>query len=213
VNRRLAAQLAGALLVGVLLAGCTSSSGATSTASPTTAELNDRGSSVYQGVGLTPPQPRPQFTLRDTSGASFKFGQATAGKPTLLFFGYTNCPDVCPTTLADVANALASVPATLRSKTQVVFVSTDVKNDTAAVLKAYLAKFDADLPTKFIGLTGTQSQIDAAQVASHITLAEDGGQTHSAEVLLYGSDDYARVAFLQSNNESDQIAHDLKLIG
>jgi protein SCO1/2 len=69
-----------------------------------------------------------------------------------------------------------------------------------------------DLPTKYIGLNGTQAEIDAAQVASHVTLAEDGGQTHSAEVLLYGSDDYARVSFLQSTNESGQIAHDLQLV-
>jgi protein SCO1/2 len=211
---RWAAILAVALTaLGSLLAGCGSSSGSAAKSSATTAELNDRvNGSTYQGVGLTPPQPRPQFTLKDTSGRTFKFGSATAGKPTLLFFGYTNCPDVCPQTLADITNALTTVPAKLKAETRVVFVTTDVKHDTAAVLKSYLGKFDVDLATKFIGLYGTQSEIDAAQVASHITLAEDGGQTHSAEVLLYGSDDYARVAFLQSTNESGQIAHDLQLV-
>jgi protein SCO1/2 len=201
------------LLIGVaavgLLAACTSAGGK---AGQTPSELNGRPDSTYQGVGLTPPQPRPQFTLTDTSGKSFKFATDTAGKPTLLFFGYTNCPDVCPTTLADIANALKSVPTDVRTATQVVFVTTDVKRDTGPVVAAYLRKFDVELPTKFIGLHGSQSQIDAAQVAAHVTLAEDGGQTHSAEVLLYGSDDYARVSFLQSNNEADQISHDLQLV-
>ncbi len=195
-----------AVLLLAVLAGCGGS------AKPTPTELNDHTDARYQGLGLVPPLPRPQFTLTDTSGRAFKFGSATAGKPTLLFFGYTHCPDVCPTTLADVAIALRAVPAAVRSATQVVFVTTDVRHDTRAVLKAYLAKFDAGLPNRFIGLTGTQTAIDAAQVTAHVTLAEDEGQTHSAQVLLYGSDDYARVAFLQSNNESDQVAHDLPLV-
>lgn len=196
-------------LVLLVLSACTSG-GSKGTAQPS--ELNDHTGSRYQGVGLTPPQPRPQFSLTDTAGHRFRFGTATAGKPTLLFFGYTHCPDVCPTTLADIAEALRTSPVKLRAATQIVFVTTDIKRDTAAVLKAYLAKFDPDLPTKFIGLTGAQAEIDAAQAAAHVTLAEDEGQTHSAEVLLYGSDDYARVAFLQGNDESTQIAHDLPLV-
>lgn len=202
---------AGAGLLAVLLvAGC--GAGSSGSAQPKPSELNDHTDSTYQGLGLVPPQPRPQFTLTDTAGRQFKFANVTAGKPTLLFFGYTHCPDVCPTTLADVANGLRAAPAAVRAVTQVVFVTTDVKRDTAPVLKSYLAKFDSGLPNRFIGLTGTQSAIDAAQAAAHVTLAEDEGQTHSSQVLLYGTDDYARVAFLQSNNEAAQVAHDLPLV-
>ena len=57
-----------------------------------------------------------------------------------------------------------------------------------------------------------ESLIDAAQAAAHVAVAEDGGQTHSAQVLLYGADDYARVAFAQSTNEQKQIEHDLPLV-
>ncbi|MBV9823988.1 MAG: SCO family protein [Actinobacteria bacterium] len=206
------ARLAALLLVAAL-AGCVSGSAGTPTASPSASELNDHAAgSGYSGLGLDPPQPRPQFTLTDTAGKTFRFGTQTAGKPTLLFFGYTTCPDVCPTTLADIANGLRGVPETVRKQTQVVFVTTDVKHDTAAVLKSYLAKFDPGLPNRFIGLRGTQSEVDAAQVAAHVTLAEDEGRTHSSEVLLYGSDDYARVAFLQSTNQAEQVAHDLPLV-
>lgn len=205
-----AVSVLGALL---LAAGCTSSGSTGAAAHTSASELNEAGGTgPYQGMGLTPPQPRPQFTLTDTSGRPFSFGKALSGVPTLLYFGYTSCPDVCPTTLADIANALSATPAAVRQKTRVVFVTTDVKHDTGPVIAKYLAKFDPALPNKFIGLYGTQSQIDAAQVAAHVTLAEGDGQTHSASVLLYGSDDYARVSFLQSNNETAQIAHDLQLI-
>jgi protein SCO1/2 len=175
-------------------------------------ELTGRADGKYDGLGLTPPQPRPQFTLTDTLGKQFRFGTATKGKPTMLFFGFTHCPDICPATLADLAVGLRQVPASVRKATQVVFVTTDVKRDTAPVIATWLRHFDRDLPNKFIGLRGTQVQVDAAQAAAHVTLAEDAGQTHSSQVLLYGADDYASVAFLQSNNQADQVAHDLPLV-
>ena len=205
MTRRLAAVVAAVALVA---AAC--SSGA---AAPQPSELHDKPTGGrYQGFGLVPPQPRPSFTLTDTSGKSYAFGRATAGKPTLLYFGYTHCPDVCPTTMADIGQALRTVPSDIQRRTQVVFVTTDVKRDTGPVMAAWLAHFDTDLPNRFVGLTGTQAQIDAAQAAAHVQLAEDEGQQHSAEVLLYGSDDYARVQYLQSTNEADQIGHDLPLV-
>jgi protein SCO1 len=211
--RRPARALALLAVGSVLLAGCGSSgSGSSGTAQSTSSELNDHTDPTFSGLGLTPPQPRPQFTLTDTAGKSYRFGQATAGKPTLLYFGYTHCPDVCPTTLADISQALQAAPAAIRQDTQVVFVTTDVKRDTPSVLKAYLKQFDPGLPNPFVGLTGSQAEIDAAQVAAHVTLAEDEGQTHAAEVLLYGSDDYAHVAFLQSTDEAAQMTHDLALV-
>ncbi|MCW2539675.1 MAG: senC [Frankiales bacterium] len=208
-RRRLLAVLCSVLLVAGLASACTSGNAAPE---PSSSELNDHTDATFQGLGLTPPQPRPQFTLLDTSGKPYKFGSATAGRPTLLYFGYTNCPDVCPLTMANIATALRAEPAELRAKTDVVFVTTDIKHDTGPVLKSYLAHFDADLPNKFIGLYGTQNQIDAAQSASHVVLAQDDGQTHSSQVLLYGPDDYARVSFLQSNNQSEAMQHDLALV-
>lgn len=205
MTRRVAAVLAAVALVA---AAC--SSGA---AAPQPSELNDKPTGgVYQGFGLIPPQPRPSFTLTDTSGTGYAFGRATAGKPTLLYFGYTHCPDVCPTTMADIGQALRKLPTDIQRRTQVVFVTTDVKRDSGPVMAAWLAHFDTDLPNRFVGLTGTQAQIDAAQAAAHVQLAEDEGQQHSAQVLLYGSDDYARVQYLQSTNEADQIVHDLPLV-
>jgi len=197
----------GALALAVL-AACSSGSGSP----PRRSELNDNPKvGRYQGFGLLPPQPRPSFTLTDTDGKRFSLSQ-TAGRPTLLYFGYTHCPDVCPTTMADIAQALQDVPAKVRQATYVVFVTTDVKHDTGPVIAAWLRHFDPGLPRQFVGLTGSQAQIDAAQASAHVQLAEDDGQLHAADVVLYGADDYAHVKYLQSDNESDQISHDLQLV-
>jgi protein SCO1 len=196
-----------ALAVVVTLAACSSA------AKPSPSDLNDVPSSgPYQGVGMLPPQPRPSFTLTDTAGRPFSFGQATSGHPTLLFFGYTQCPDVCPTTMADIRTALASLPLTEQQKVYVVFVSTDVRHDTAAAVRTWLGQFTGGVHATFVGLIGSQAQIDAAQTAAHITLATDGGLTHSARVLLYGADNYARVSFLQGSDEAQQMAHDMPLV-
>ena len=166
---------------------------------------------AYAGIDLAEPYRRPTFTLTDTSGASYDFKSATAGKPTLLFFGYTNCPDVCPTTMADIAVALRGLDAALVQQLQVVFVTTDPTRDTPAVLGEWLGRFDADLPTRFIGLTGDQATIDQAQLSTGVPLAEDGGKLHSSLLLLYGSDDEAHVAF-DAGNTSRDIASDLRRV-
>ena len=199
-----------AALAALALAGCSSSH--PSAASKT--GLNDQAGATgkYLGFPLEPAQPRPQFTLTDTAGKPFAFGTATAGHPTLLFFGYTNCPDVCPETMADIRLALKSLPAELQKKTYVVFVSTDVKRDNAGVITKWLSYFTPDVQATYVGLRGTDDQVHAAEASAHVMLSEEDGQTHSAEVLLFGPDDYAHVAFNSSSNEQQSIAHDLKVV-
>ena len=169
----------------------------------------DRG--PYAGREISEPKPRPEFTLTDQDGASFDFATRTAGQPTLLFFGYANCPDVCPTTMADVALALDSVPADLAARTQVVFVTTDPARDTAEFLGEYLARFDQGLPTRFIGLTGTQLEVETAQSVAGVPLAESEGTMHATSLFLYGPDDVARVMFSAGDTQAE-IAQDLRTI-
>jgi protein SCO1/2 len=202
------------LSAGLAMAGCSGSASAENEGghhhgdAPAAVEApEDR----YAGVDLAQPYHRPSFTLTDTSGAGFDFKAATAGRPTLLFFGYTNCPDVCPTTMADVAIALRGVEADLAEQVQVVFVTTDPAVDTPEVLGEYLDRFDADLPTRFIGLTGSQDLIDQAQLSAGVPLAEDEGRVHSSLLLLYGPDDEADVAFDAGNTARD-IADDLEAV-
>jgi protein SCO1/2 len=201
-----------AVAVGLLLAGCggdADAGGHDHGSAVASVESTDDG--PYSGINLTDPYVKPEFTLTDSTGAAFDFADRTAAGPTLLFFGYTNCPDVCPTTMADIAVALRKVDPAVAAETSVVFVTTDPARDTPPVLGGYLDQFDADLPTQFIGLSGDQSQIDQAQLAAGVPLAEDMGQTHSAYLLLYGTDGEADVLFDAENSGAD-IAHDLALV-
>jgi protein SCO1/2 len=165
----------------------------------------------FAGLDLAEPYRRPTFTLTDTTGGQYDFRAVTGGRPTLLFFGYTQCPDICPTTMADVAVALRGLEADVAEQVQVVFVTTDPTFDTPDVLGEYLGRFDADLPSSFVGLTGSQEAIDAAQLSAGVPLAEEDGRMHSSLLLLYGSDDEAKVAFDAGNTARD-IADDLHLV-
>ncbi|MCV2490809.1 SCO family protein [Geodermatophilus sp. YIM 151500] len=165
----------------------------------------------YAGIDLPEPYQRPSFTLTDTDGQPYDFTAETAGTPTLLFFGYTNCPDICPTTMADVAVALRQLDPAVAEGVRVVFVTTDPATDTPQVLGEYLDLFDADLPTGFVGLTGDQATIDQAQLSAGVPLAEDQGRLHSSLLLLYSADDEAPVAFDAGNTPRD-IADDLALV-
>jgi protein SCO1/2 len=203
-----------ALAAGLLVAGC--GAGAEADAgghdhSAAVASVSSTDDGRYAGLHLTQPYQKPEFTLTDTTGAPYDFGARTGSRPTLLFFGYTHCPDVCPTTMADIALALRKVDPAVAAETSVVFVTTDPARDTPGVLGAYLDQFDADLPTQFTGLTGDQSQIDQAQLAAGVPLAQDMGQTHSALLLLYGTKGEADVAFDAGNTGAD-IAHDLAVV-
>jgi protein SCO1/2 len=207
--------------VAALLTACTSSAAETSDHSAghdhstmVPSELNDQAKvGNFDGAGLVPPKARPSFVLKDTDGQTVDFGTSTAGRPTMLFFGYTHCPDECPTTFADINLALRQVPAAVRSQTLVVFVTTDVKRDTGPVIRKWLDQFAVGLdPKQFIGLYGTQAEIDAAQGASGIPIATDDGETHAASVQLYGPDDYAHVQFLLGDTEQKAMVHDLPIV-
>ncbi|CAA9296037.1 MAG: Cytochrome oxidase biogenesis protein Sco1/SenC/PrrC, thiol-disulfide reductase involved in Cu(I) insertion into CoxII Cu(A) center [uncultured Actinomycetospora sp.] len=154
-----------ALLGGVLLlTGC--SAGVASTPTATTAGAAFHG---QEPPGELPE--RPSFVLTDTDGESFDFADETSGRPTLLYFGYTNCPDECPTAMADIAGALRVAEPEVAGKTRVVFVTTDPDRDSGAVLRRWLDKFDTD----YVGLTGTQAEVDAAQEAVGVAPAAKGG--------------------------------------
>ena len=205
------------LAAGLALAGCSGPAAAEGQDGGDTGHDHSAGATVegpddvYAGVDLPEPYRRPSFTLTDTAGAEYDFRERTGGKPTLLFFGYTTCPDICPATMADVAVALRGLDPALTEQVQVVFVTTDPAFDTPQVLGEYLGRFDADLPVQFVGLTGEQELIDQAQLSAGVPLAEDDGRLHSSLLRLYGTDDEAPVAFDAGNTARD-IAADLELV-
>lgn len=168
----------------------------------------------YRGNVLAAPIPRPDFTLTDTSGAPFAFGPATRNRVTLLYFGYTNCPDICPTHMTHIATALRHLPANIASQVEVVFVTTDPARDTAPVLRAWLNKFD----THFIGLRGTIDEIHAAEQAAGEPLSTTeppvNGQyavSHAGWVIAFTKDNQAHVLYPAGTTTADW-EHDLPLL-
>jgi protein SCO1/2 len=154
-----------------------------------------------RGVLLGTPQPRPSFTLTTVDGRRFDFRTETGGHFTLLFFGYTHCPDVCPIHVANVSRVLKELPLDVSRRVRFVFVTTDPERDTPERLKAWLAAFHPD----FIGLTGTADEIRAAQLAASLMPAvkqiPDSTNPgvylvgHAAQVIAYTSDDSAHVVY------------------
>jgi protein SCO1/2 len=122
-----------ALVLGSLLAGCAQSHADT-----------------FSGAELPKPYHVPATSLTDTSGQMFSLATSTRKRLTLLFFGYTHCPDECPTTMATLASAMLQLDAADRANVQVVFVTTDPARDNRAVLRHWLDRFSSS----FVGLTG-----------------------------------------------------------
>jgi len=169
----------------------------------------------YHGGLVSPPLPKPKFRLTDTSGKAFDFCAKTQGYVTLLFFGYTHCPDMCPLQMHMIADALRKLPPTITGQFKVVFVTTDPARDTPQVLRMYLDHFNK----RFIGLTGSQEAIEAAQVAASLPTAKKGSTPpdgnyevgHSAFVLAYTKDNLAHVIYPVGLKSEDWV-HDLPFL-
>lgn len=120
-----------------------------------------RPSSGLSGTDIGDVIARPVLALPDTDGRTFDLRQRPADELTAVFFGYTNCPDVCPTTMADLAAARRQLGGADRDHVRVVFVTEDPKTDTPAVLRRWLDRFDST----FVGLVGgdprTEQALDA----------------------------------------------------
>ena len=166
--------------------------------------------------GLLPdPLPqKPHFTLTDTAGRPFPFTSATRGKLTYLYFGYTHCPDACPTTMTDLAYALRKQRLSVRRQIDVVFVTVDPRRDTRAVLRTWLDHYN----TSFVGLRGTQQQVVAAERQAGVPLAPPTKETgsnyavsHSSIVLAYSPDGRAHAVYTQGFH-ANAYAHDMPLL-
>jgi protein SCO1 len=150
--------------------------------------------------------------LTDQTGKPFS-SAALAGRPYAIFFGFTHCPDVCPTTLVEMSNHLAALGADA-DKLAVVFVSVDFERDTPDTLRAYLASFDA----RIIGLTGSEAQIAEAAKgwnAHYDKFTESNGSisiVHSAHVYLMDADNRLAATLNFQEPEAEQLAKLKKLL-
>jgi protein SCO1/2 len=166
------------------------------------------------GTRLDTPFHEPDLTLTGTSGRPVNLIKATQGRLTLVYFGYTHCPDVCPTTMADLAGALRLLTPAQRDKIAVVFVTSDPWRDIPKVIRSWLASFNPS----FIGLTGDYAKIQAAARSLGIALEKPSSTageyqvTHGAEVLPFGTDHLARVVYTAGVSSSDYAADLPKLL-
>ena len=159
------------------------------------------------GIPLTPALSRPSFTLTDTRGAAYEFGRETKGTLTFLFFGYTNCPDVCPVHVANVATVLHRLPFEDQQRARFVFVTIDPARDSLPALRRWLDHFDA----KFVGLRGDDDVVARVMATLGLPPAlrgapnKDGSYEvgHSAAVLVFTADDSAHVAYPFGTRQAD----------
>jgi protein SCO1 len=136
------------------------------------------------------------FNLTDQDGRPVT-EQDLLGKPSMVFFGFTSCPDVCPTTLLEITNWLGQLGAD-GDRLNVVFVSVDSEQDTPERIRLYLSSFDP----RIRGFVGTEAQIrkiaDGYGVRYERVARNDGGYTYTHSVLVYLMDSQGRyVGFLR----------------
>ncbi|MFE7129771.1 SCO family protein [Streptomyces sp. NPDC057638] len=215
---RAAAAAALALAAALTLSACSSDDGGAGKATGI-AEVKDLSGQqdTKPGTVLDRPYTKPNLVLTDTQGKPYDLRERTKGKATLLFFGYTNCPDVCPLTMSNIAIAKKQLPKADQEKLEVVFVTTDPERDTPASLAKWLPS--AGDPS-FTGLSGDFATIQAGarQIGIGIDAAKkekDGSvvSMHGAQVVAFSpTTDQGYVLYGESTT-ADQYAKDLpKLI-
>ena len=164
---------------------------------------------LTSGTWLPQPRPIEDFTLTDEAGQPLTL-QGLQGHPTLVFFGFTHCPDVCPTTLAKLAQ---TVKAAAIPNLSVLLVTVDPARDKPEQLNQYVHAFDP----KFKGATGTPAEIDRFSREFGVAVARvdlGGGEytmDHSAVVFLLDSQG-RRVALFTPPFEIPTLAADLRSV-
>ena len=178
------------------------------------------------GLGLLGCQEKPAFQGVDITGAAYATGFDLTdhhgkrrtladfqGKAVVIFFGYTQCPDVCPTSLAELAQAKALL-GPLGERLQGLFISVDPERDTPEVMKAYLANFDPS----FLALYAAPDQLPALTQSFKIYYKKVDGKTptsytmdHSAGSYVYDPQGRLRV-YHRYGSGAQQLANDVRLL-
>ncbi|WP_322819725.1 SCO family protein [Tepidiforma sp.] len=172
------------------------------------------GDAQYMGAIVTPPIEKPDAILMDENGQPFDLRKETEGYVTLLYVGYTHCPDICPTHLYEISEALKKLDPNIRKQIKVVFATADPERDTPEQLRQYLDTFDPE----FIGLTGTRDLMDQFQVALGLqpaTRTDLGGGNyavnHAAYVMAFTKDNYAYTVYPSGMGQKEWL-NDLPLL-
>lgn len=169
-------------------------------------------SASFKGVDITGADYANRLDLPDIDGKRRSLGEFK-GKLVVVFFGYTHCPDVCPTTMAELAQVKQSLGAD-GDKLQGIFVTVDPARDTPEILKAYMAGFDPS----FIALRGTPDETAALAKNFKVFYAQVPGKTegnytvdHTAGSYVFDATGRVRL-FVRYGGGGDALASDLKAL-
>ena len=167
---------------------------------------------AFKGIDITGAEYARSLALTDQDGKARTL-EEFKGKVSIVFFGYTQCPDVCPATLAELAQVKKALGKD-GERLQVIFVTLDPKRDTQAILKAYMANFD---PT-FVALYGTPEQTKAAAQEFKVFFATSPGKTensytvdHTAGSFIFDSRGKVRL-FVRYGSGAEALIADLKVL-
>ncbi|MGI5376655.1 SCO family protein [Streptomyces sp. CA-251387] len=145
--------------------------------------VSEEAGSDRAAIVLDKPFEKPDLVLTDTNGKKYDLRKETQGKPTLIYFGYTNCPDVCPLTMSNIAVAKKQLPKAEQDELRVVFVTTDPKRDTASALGKWLKGIDPQA----VGLTGDFATIQAGARTLGITIEPPHKDKNGKMVSTHGT--------------------------
>jgi protein SCO1/2 len=159
---------------------------------------------VLKGAVMSPTAAAADINLTDHNGQPFQLSRYS-GKVALVFFGFSNCVDECPATLALIRQALDTVGDASKDVV-VVMVSTDPVRDTPQSMKEFMERFDPS----FLGLPGTPDELAKAWEDYNVVI-EDGGETHSSFTYVVDRKGNLRETF-SPDTSSDDIAADLKIL-
>jgi protein SCO1/2 len=175
-------------------------------------KLAGGSASQFHGVDVTGTEAGGNLRLEDFDGKPRTLADFR-GKVVLVTFGYTHCPDVCPTTLHDYAVAMKKLGADA-ARVQMIFVSVDPKRDTPAVLKEYVHAFDPS----FIALRGDEAATERATRDFHVYAKAEGADgsgnytvEHASQVFAFDPEGKLRL-MIPAGTKPDDIASDLRLL-
>ncbi len=159
---------------------------------------------TYQGSFIDPPVPASDFQLTDQNGQPYRLSDQR-GKAVLLFFGYTNCLDICPVTMAEYQQVKDKL-GDKASQVNFVFITVDPERDTWDRLRSYLSNFDASIT----GLSGSQTDLEAVWRAYGVYVANGDPESmeHSARIYAIDRQGNLRLTYPYEMG-SEPIASDL----
>jgi protein SCO1/2 len=192
-SRRLALRLGAAAALTAALAACGESA------------------PVFKGSDISGTQLGRGMELSDYNGKTRQLSDF-AGKVVVVFFGFTQCPDVCPTSLAELTEVMKKLGPDA-DRVQVLLITVDPERDTPEILKQYVTAFDP----RFLGLTGTPDQVKKAAASFKAYYAKaptkDGGYTMDHTAAFYLLDGKGESRVLANNNIGvDALAHDIQAL-